>query len=65
MAKLTREELENVTGEGIESLLKDKRVRLSTTPFGVAPGKVIAYVSRAVPWKKRGRVPRKLHLAQS
>ncbi|MBA7684765.1 hypothetical protein ES703_93174 [subsurface metagenome] len=64
MAKLTRDELENVTGEGIESLLKDRRVRLSTTPFGAAPGKVIAYVSRSVPWKKRGKVPRKLHLAQ-
>lgn len=64
MAKITREELENVTGEKIDSLLRDKRIRLSTTPFGAAPGKVIAYVSRAVPWKKRGKVPRKLHLVQ-
>lgn len=63
MTKLTREELEHVTGEKAESILKDKRYRLSTSPFGAAPGKVIAYVSRAVPWKKRGRVPRKLHLA--
>ena len=60
MAKLTRDELENVKGEEVESFLKQKEYRLSTSPFGAAPGKVIAYVSRSVPWKKRGRVPRKI-----
>ena len=64
MAKLTREELENVTGEGIESLLKNRKVRLSTSPFGAAPGKVVVSIGRAVPWKKRGKVPRNLQLAQ-
>jgi hypothetical protein len=64
MAKLTRDELENVTGEKIDSLLRDKRFRLSTTPFGAAPGKVVVSIGRAVPWKKRGKVPRDLHLAQ-
>jgi len=64
MAKLTRDELENVRGEEVESFLKQKEYRLSTSPFGAAPGKVIAYVSRSVPWKKRGKVPRNLHLAQ-
>jgi len=64
MAKLTREELENVTGEGIESLLKDRKVRLSTSPFGAKPGKVVVSIGRAVPWKKRGKVPRNLQLAQ-
>jgi len=64
MAKLTREELEHITGEKVESILRDKRIRLATSPFGAKPGKVIAYVSRAVSWKKRGRAPRKLHLTQ-
>jgi hypothetical protein len=64
MAKLTRQELENIKGEKIESLLRDKRIRLSTSPFGAPPGKVIGYVSKAVPWKKRGKVPQKLHLVQ-
>ena len=64
MAKLTRDELENVRGEEVESFLKQKEYRLSTSPFGAAPGKVIAYVSRSVPWKKKGRVPRKLHLTE-
>jgi len=61
MAKLTRDELENVRGEEVESFLKQRRYRLSTTPFGTAPGKVIVFIGRSVPWKKRGRVPRKLH----
>lgn len=64
MAKLTRDELENVTGEEIESLLRDRRYRLSTSPFGAAPGKVVAFIGRAVPWKKRGRAPKSLHLVQ-
>lgn len=64
MAKLLRSELENVRGEEVETFLKQRKVRLSTSPFGAAPGKVIAYVSRAVPWKKRGKVPRNLHLTQ-
>jgi hypothetical protein len=60
MAKLTRDELENVKGEELESFLKQKKFRLSTTPFGAAPGKVIAYVGQAVPWKKNGRIPKSL-----
>lgn len=64
MAKLLRSELENIRGEEVESFLKQRKFRLSTTPFGADPGKVIAYVSRSVPWKKKGRVPRNLHLAQ-
>ncbi|MBA7681057.1 hypothetical protein ES703_89385 [subsurface metagenome] len=64
MAKLLRSELENIRGEKVESFLKNRRYRLSTSPFGAAPGKVIAYVSRSVPWKKRGKVPRNLHLTQ-
>lgn len=64
MAKLLRSELENIRGEEVESFLKQRRFRLSTTPFGASPGKVIAYIARAVPWKKRGRVPRNLHLTQ-
>lgn len=62
MAKLTKEELQNVTGEDIDALARDRRIRLSTSPFGAAPGKVTPYIGRGVPWKKRGRVPRKLHL---
>lgn len=64
MAKLSRDELENVTGEEIESLLRDKRYRLSTTPFGATSGKVVAFIGKAVPWKKKGKIPRNLHLAQ-
>ncbi|MBA7703326.1 hypothetical protein ES703_112108 [subsurface metagenome] len=64
MAKLLRSELENIRGEEMESFLKQRRVQLSTTPLGAAPGKVIAYVSRSVPWKKRGKVPKNLHLTQ-
>lgn len=64
MAKLLRSELENIRGEEVESLLRERKYRLSTTPFGAAPGKVIAFIGRAVPWKKRGNVPRKLHLLQ-
>ena len=64
MAKLSREELKNIRGEEVETFLKQRGYRLSTTPFGAKPGKVIAYVSRAVPWKKRGRIPKNLHLVQ-
>ena len=64
MAKVTREELQNVTGEAIESLLRDRRYRLSTSPFGAAPGKAVAFIARSVPWKKRGRIPRNLHLVE-
>ncbi len=64
MPKLLRSELENVRGEEVEALLKQTRFRLSTSPFGAAPGKVIAFIGKAVPWKKRGRVPRNLHLTQ-
>lgn len=60
--KLTRTELERVSGEELEDFLVQRRVRLSTTPFGAAPGKVVVYLARAAPWKRRGRVPRKLHL---
>jgi len=62
--KLTREELENVKGEKLESFLSQRRFRLSTTPFGAAPGKVIVYVAQAVRWKKKGRIPKNLHLVQ-
>lgn len=62
MAKLTREELENVTGESIDALIRDKRIRLSTSPFGSQPGKVTVSIGRAVPWKKRGHLVKKLHL---
>jgi hypothetical protein len=58
--KLSKEELKNIKGEELESFLKQRRFRLSTSPFGAAPGKVIAFVGRAVPWKKRGRIPRNL-----
>lgn len=64
MAKLLRSELENVKGEKVEALLKERRFRLSTSPFGAKPGKVVAFIGRAVPWKKRGRVPRNLPLLQ-
>ena len=64
MPKLTRDELENIPGEEVESFLKQRKFRLSTTPFGASPGKVITFIGRGVPWKKRGRVPRKLHLTQ-
>jgi hypothetical protein len=62
--KLSREELENIGGEELESFLKQRRFRLSTSPFGAAPGKVIAFVGRAVPWKRRGRIPRNLPSVQ-
>lgn len=62
MAKVTREELQNVTGEKIDALVNDQRVRLSTSPFGVAPGRVTVSIGKPAPWKRRGRVPRKLHL---
>lgn len=62
MAKLLRDELENIRGEEAESFLKQTRYRLSTSPFGAGPGKVVAFIGRSVPWKKRGRVARKLHL---
>lgn len=65
MAKLTRDELENVKGEEVEALLKERRFRLSTSPFGAKPGKVVAFIGKSVPWKKRGRVPRNLHLTQA
>jgi hypothetical protein len=65
VAKLTRDELEKVRGEGIEPLLRDRRYRLSTSPFGTLPGKVIVYIGRSVPWKRKGKVPRNLHLTQS
>lgn len=64
MAKLTRDELENVTGQRIDSLLGDRGYRLSTSPFGAPPGKVIVSIGKAVPWKKRGKVPRNVHLTQ-
>lgn len=60
MAKLTKDELENVRGEELESFLKQRRFRLSTTPFGAKQGKVVAFIGRSVPWKKKGRAPRKL-----
>lgn len=63
MAKLTADEVRNIRGEEAEALLRNRKLRLSTSPFGAMPGKVIAYISKAVPWKKRGRVPKKLHLA--
>ena len=62
--KLTKEELANVKGEALESFLAQRRFRLSTSPFGAAPGKVIVYVGKSVPWKRRGKVPKNLHLAQ-
>ena len=62
--KLTKEELENVKGEELESFLAQRRFRLSTSPFGAAPGKVIVYVGKSVPWKRRGKVPKNLHLPQ-
>jgi hypothetical protein len=61
VAKLTRDELERIKGEEVEAFLKQRRYRLSTSPFGAPPGKVTAYVSRAVLWKKKGKVPQKLH----
>jgi len=64
MAKLTRDELENVSGERLESLLRDRGHRLATSPFGAAPGKVVVFIGKSVPWKKRGKVPGNLHLAQ-
>lgn len=62
--KLTRDELERMRGEEVEAFLRQTEYRLSTTPFGAAPEKVIAYVGKSVPWKKRGRAPRNLHLLQ-
>lgn len=62
MTKLTRDELENIKGDELESFLRQCRLRLSTTPFGAAPGRVVAYIGRAVSWKRRGRVPRNIHL---
>ena len=62
--KLTRDELEQVGGEELEEFLRQKRYRLSTSPFGARPGKVVAFIARAAPWKKRGKVPRDLHLVQ-
>lgn len=59
--KLTRDELERVKGDELESFLRQRRYRLSTSPFGAMPGKVIAYVGRSVPWKMRGKVPRNLN----
>lgn len=64
MTKLTRDELENIRGDQVESFLKDRRFRLSTSPFGAAPGKVVAFIGHSVSWKKRGRIPRNLHLTQ-
>ena len=64
MAKLTRDEIENIRGEEIESLLNDKRIRLSTSPFGATPGKVVAFIGKAVRWKKRGHIAQKLHLSR-
>lgn len=61
MPKLTKDELEQVKGEELESFLRQRAYRLSTSPFGAIPGKVVSYVGRSVPWKKRGRVPKKLH----
>lgn len=58
--KLLKSELERVKGKELESFLTQTKYRLSVTPFGAGPGKVIAYVSRSVPWKKKGRVPKKL-----
>ncbi len=60
MAKLLRSELENVRGEEVEALLKERRFRLSTSPFGAKPGKVVVAIGRAAPWKRKGKVPRKL-----
>ncbi|MBA7599129.1 hypothetical protein ES703_06156 [subsurface metagenome] len=62
MPKLTSDELEQVRGEELESFLRQRTHRLSTTPFGAIPGRVITYVGRSVPWKKRGKVPKNIHL---
>lgn len=62
MPKLSRDELEQVRGEVLEGFLRQTKYRLSTSPFGAAPGKVVAYIGRGVPWKKRGRVPKNLPL---
>ena len=64
MPKLTRDELENIRGEEIESLLNNRKCRLSTTPFGAKPGKVVAFIGEAVRWKKRGHIAQKLHLSR-
>lgn len=61
MAKLTRDELENVKGEELDSFLQQRAYRLSTSPFGAPLGKVVALIGRSVPWKKRGRVPKHLN----
>jgi len=63
MAKLLREELESITGEGIDTLIRNRKIRLSTSPFGSAPGRVTVSIGRSVSWKKKGRIPKKLHLA--
>lgn len=61
MAKLTRDELERVRGEELEAFLRQRRYRLSTSPFGAPLRRAVAYVGRSVRWKKRGRVPKGLH----
>lgn len=60
MAKLTRDELARTTAEKADLVLAERRYRLSTSPFGAAPGKVVAFVGKSVAWKKRGKVPKHL-----
>lgn len=56
--KLTRQEIESVRGSELEGFLQQRDYRLSTSPFGVAPGNAVVYVGRSVSWKRRGRVPK-------